>query len=165
MSKKLIAIGSDHRGFSLKQSLVPLLTELGYHYKDVGCYDGDSADYPDVAEKVARAVAEGKADCGVLICGTGIGMSIAANKVPGVRAALCSDPLSASMARQHNDANVLCLGGAMVGEWMAREIATAYLSTGFDGGRHERRLRKISLMENGSHIMEHQPPGKARPQE
>ena len=143
-----IAIGSDHRGFQLKQAIVPVLVELGHEYQDLGCYSNDSVDYPDVAENVAGAVAKGEADCGVLICGTGIGMSISANKVPGVRAALCSDPISARMARQHNDAQVLCMGGAMVGEWMAKEITTAYLSAEFEGGRHARRVGKIRRLEN-----------------
>jgi len=150
LSKKRIAIGSDHRGFRLKHAIVSLLTELGHQYQDMGCYSSDSVDYPDVAEKVARAVANHEADCGVLICGTGIGMSIVANKMPGVRAALCSDPFSARMARQHNDANVLCMGGSTLGEWLAREITTVYLSAEFEGGRHARRVEKISLLENGS---------------
>ena len=145
-----IAIGSDHRGFGLKAAIAPLLEELGHQYQDMGCYNSDSIDYPDVAESVARAVAEGQADYGVLICGTGIGMSITANKVPGIRAALCSDPVSAQMARQHNDSNVLCVGGAIVGELMAREITAAYLSAEFQGGRHARRVEKIRRLENNS---------------
>jgi len=143
-----IAIGSDHRGFALKQSIVSMLAEIGHQAEDAGCYGSDSVDYPDVAEKVASAVGSGKADCGVLICGTGIGMSIAANKVPGVRAALCSDPISAVMARQHNDANVLCMGGAMIGEWVAWEITKAYLEAGFEGGRHTRRVEKIMRLDS-----------------
>ena len=148
MNNNRIAIGSDHRGFLLKQAIIPLLAELGHEYHDVGCYDEDTIDYPDVAEKVAMAVANGEADYGVLICGTGTGMSISANKVPGVRAALCTDPMSAQMARRHNDANVLCLGGAMIGEWLGREITSAYLSAEFEGGRHTRRVEKISQLEN-----------------
>ena len=143
-----IAIGSDHRGRQLKQAVVPLLEEMGHQWEDIGCHGSDPVDYPDVAEKVARSVAKGEADHGLLICGTGIGMSITANKVTGVRAALCSDPFSARMARQHNHANVLCLGGALLGEWLAREIVTAYLSSGFEGGRHARRVDKISHLEN-----------------
>ena len=145
-----IAIGSDHRGFPLKQAIVPLLTELGHQFQDMGCYDRDSVDYPDVAEKVAEAVAKGESDCGVLICATGIGMSISANKVPGIRAALCSDPISARMTRQHNDANILCMGGEMIGELLAKEIATVYLSSEFEGGRHARRVGKIRRLENTS---------------
>ena len=143
-----IAIGSDHRGYFLKQALLPMLEERGHRHQDMGCHNEEAVDYPDVAEKVARAVANGEADYGVLVCGTGIGMSIAANKVPGIRAALCSDPMSARMARQHNDSNVLCMGGAMVGECLAREIAAVYLSTGFEGGRHARRTKKISRLED-----------------
>lgn len=144
-----IAIGSDHRGFALKQSIVSLLGEMGHQAEDAGCYSSDSVDYPDVAEKVAGAVGKGEADYGVLICGTGIGMSIAANKVPGVRAALCSDPFSAVMARQHNDANVLCMGGLMIGEWVAQEITKAYLDAGFEGGRHSHRVEKIMRLDSG----------------
>ena len=148
MSNHRIAIGSDHRGLLLKQAIITLLTELGHDSRDMGCYNGDPIDYPDIAEKVARAVAKGEADYGMLICGTGIGMSIAANKVPGVRAALCTDTVSAQMARRHNDSNVLCLGGEMIGEWLAREIALAYLSAEFEGGRHVPRVEKISQLEN-----------------
>jgi ribose 5-phosphate isomerase B len=144
-----IAVGSDHRGFQLKQALVPVFAELGHQHVDMGCGAKEQVDYPDVAALVAAAVAGGQADRGVLICGTGIGMSITANKVPGVRAALCAEPISAKMARQHNDANVLCLGGAVLGEWLAREITTAYLTAEFEGGRHVRRLEKISVLENG----------------
>lgn len=148
MRNHRIAIGSDHRGLLLKQAIIPLLTELGHDSRDMGCYNGDSIDYPDIAEKVARAVAKGEADFGMLICGTGIGMSIAANKVPGVRAASCGDSMSAQMARRHNDSNVLCLGGEMIGEWLAKEIILAYLSAEFEGGRHVRRVDKISQLEN-----------------
>ncbi len=148
MNSNRIAIGSDHRGFLLKKAIIPLLAELGHDSHDMGCYNGDPIDYPDVAEKVAIAVANGEADYGVLICGTGTGMSISANKVPGVRAALCTDPMSAQMARRHNDANVLCLGGEMIGEWLAKEITTAYLSAEFEGGRHARRVEKISRLDD-----------------
>ncbi len=148
MNSNRIAIGSDHRGFLLKKAIIPLLAELGHDSHDMGCYNGDPIDYPDVAEKVAIAVANGEADYGVLICGTGTGMSISANKVPGVRAALCTDPMSAQMARRHNDANVLCLGGEMIGEWLAKEITAAYLSAEFEGGRHARRVEKISRLDN-----------------
>jgi ribose 5-phosphate isomerase B len=142
-----VAIGSDHRGFHLKQSLLGLLAELGHQHQDMGCSSPEPVDYPDVAVKVATAVTRGEADRGVLICGTGIGMSISANKVPGIRAALCGEPSSARMARQHNDANVLCMGGAVVGEKLARAITVAYLTTEFEGGRHSRRLEKVSLLD------------------
>ena len=148
MSRIRIAVGSDHRGFLLKRAVEPVLAELGHQYEDMGCYSSDPVDYPDVAEKVAWAVADGKAEHGLLICGTGIGMSITANKIPGVRAALCSDPVSARMARQHNDANVLCIGGVMIGEWLAREIITTYLAAEFEDGRHRRRVEKISRLES-----------------
>jgi len=148
LSNHRIAIGSDHRGLPLKQVIISLLTELDHDSRDMGSYDGDPIDYPDIAEKVAKTVANGEADYGMLICGTGIGMSIAANKVPGVRAALCTDTVSAQMARRHNDSNVLCLGGEMIGEWLAKEITLAYLSTEFEGGRHVRRVEKISQLEN-----------------
>lgn len=145
-----IAIGSDHRGFTLKKAILPVFTELRYECQDMGCYSTDSVDYPDVAAKVATAVANGDADHGVIICGTGIGMSITANKITGIRAALCSDPISARMARQHNNANVLCIGGAMIGEWLAKEITTAYLTAEFEGGRHAKRIEKIHNLENNS---------------
>ena len=144
-----IAIGSDHRGFALKQSLIDMICELGHEPDDMGCYDDEAVDYPDYAEKVATAVSRGKADRGILICGTGIGMSIAANKVPGVRAALCADPFSARMAREHNDANVMCIGGGLVGEWSAQETVKAYLEAEFEGGRHSRRVDKIGAIESG----------------
>lgn len=148
MSNRRIAIGSDHRGLPLKQVIISLLTELGHDSRDMGSYDGDPTDYPDIAEKVATTVAKREADYGMLICATGIGMSIAANKVPGVRAALCTDTVSAQMARRHNDSNVLCLGGEMIGEWLAKEITLAYLSAEFEGDRHARRVEKISQLEN-----------------
>ena len=148
MSNHRIAVGSDHRGLPLKQVIISLLTELGHDSRDMGSYNGEPVDYPDIAEKIATAVAKGEADYGLLICGTGIGMSIAANKVPGVRAALCTDTLSAQMARRHNDSNVLCLGGEMIGEWLAKEITLAYLSSEFEGGRHVPRVEKISQLEN-----------------
>ena len=128
--------------------MLMLLEGLGHQPDDMGCYSRDPVDYPDVAGNVARAVSEGRADRGILICGTGIGMSIAANKVPRVRAALCSDPATARLARQHNDANVLCMGGSIIGEWLAREIVEAYLSADFEGGRHARRVGKIRQLEN-----------------
>ena len=148
LSNHRIAIGSDHRGFLMKQAIIPLLEELHHDSRDMGCYSGDPIDYPDIAGKVAKAVAKGDADYGVLICGTGTGMSIAANKIPGIRAASCGDPMSAQMARRHNDANILCLGGEMIGEWLAKEITVAYLSAEFEGGRHARRVEKISRLEN-----------------
>lgn len=142
-----IALGCDHRGLKLKQTIIGLLTELGYDYQDFGCYSTEPVDYPDIAQRVAEAVASGKLDHGILLCGTGIGMSIAANKVRGIRAALCYDTLSAQRARQHNDANILCLGGDTVEQYMALDIVKVYLSTTFEDGRHLRRLQKIHSLE------------------
>jgi len=142
-----IAIGSDHAGFKLKQTLKSLLSEMGHTYEDFGCYDTGSVDYPDIAYKVAEAVAQGDFEQGILICSTGIGMSMVANKVPGIRAALCHDTFSARRAREHNDANILCLGEWVIGEGLLREIVTTYLSSEFVGGRHARRLDKMHARE------------------
>jgi len=142
-----IALGSDHRGLELKQYVIELLGKLGHSYHDFGCYTPDPVDYPDVAREVGRAVAAGQFDRGVLICGTGIGMSMAANKIRGVRAALCSDVVAAQRSRQHNDANILCLGGEAMDSVTAAEIVKAYLSTQFEGGRHLRRVQKIQSLE------------------
>ncbi len=141
-----IAIGCDHRGLNLKQSVVKLITEMGHSYDDCGCYTTDSVDYPDIAKKVAEAVARGEFERGILICDTGIGMSIAANKVRGIRAALCHDAFSARRARQHNDANILCLA-AEGGQGQIPEIIEAFLAGEFEGDRHLRRLNKIRAME------------------
>ena len=142
-----IAIGCDHHGLNLKQSIIKLITEAGHSYEDFGCYTTDPVDYPDIAKKVAEAVATSNFERGVLICYTGIGMSIAANKVKGIRAALCHNARSAGYARQHNDANILCLGA---GEEQDRipEIVNAFLTGEFEGGRHQRRLDKIRDMES-----------------
>jgi ribose 5-phosphate isomerase B len=139
-----IAIGCDHRGLELKQVIMGLLTELGHDYHDFGCYTSDPVDYPDVAKQVAEPVAAGKFDYGILICSSGIGMSIAANKIKGVRAALCCDITGAEMARRHNDANILCLG---INTVAALDIVKVYLSSTFEGGRHLRRLEKIRKLE------------------
>jgi ribose 5-phosphate isomerase B len=138
-----IAIGCDHRGLNLKKVIAGLLSEEGHSYEDFGCYDTASVDYPDIGGRVAQAVAEGRFDHGILVCSTGIGMSMVANKVPGVRAALCHDIFSARRSREHNDANVLCLGEWVVGEGLAREIVSAYLGAQFQGGRHAQRLEKV----------------------
>ena len=142
-----VAIGCDHRGLSLKGYIMQLLTDAGHSYQDFGCYTTDSVDYPDIARQVAEAVASGDFERGILICDTGIGMSIASNKVKGVRAALCHDASVARQARQHNDANVLCLGAGQV-QGMVGEIVGAFLGTEFEGGRHLRRLDKIKAMED-----------------
>ena len=141
-----IAIGCDHRGLNLKQYIIELITGAKHSCEDFGCYTTDSADYPDIAKKVADAVAKGDFECGILICDTGIGMSIAANKVKGIRAALCNDAFSARRARQHNDANILCLR-AEEGEGPMPGIVDAFLTSEFEGGRHQRRLNKIRAME------------------
>lgn len=142
-----IALGCDHRGLKLKQAIISLLNELGHDYQDFGCYSTEPVDYPDIAQRVAEAVISGKFDHGILLCSSGIGMSIAANKMKGIRAALCCDVFSARRARQHNDANILCLSGEAIEQGLALDIAKAYLSSTFEGGRHLRRLEKIHSLE------------------
>lgn len=142
-----IAIGCDHRGWELKQAIMAFLREMGQEYKDFGSYHPAPVDYPDLAQVVAEAVSRGESERGILVCSTGIGMSIAANKVRGVRAAVSQDIFSARRARQHNDANVLCLGASIVGQDLAKEIVQTFLSTEFEGGRHSRRLEKIAAWE------------------
>ena len=142
-----IAIGSDHAGYELKESISAFLKRSGAEVLDFGAAGPSSVDYPDFGERVSRAVASGEAERGVLICGTGIGMSIVANRVPGVRAALCSETLSARLSRQHNDANVLVMGGRMIGPVMAEEITKVWYETPFEGGRHLMRLEKIRGIE------------------
>ena len=142
-----IAIGCDHRGFGLKGLIISFLQNEGHSYQDFGCYSTDPVDYPDIAQKVGEAVASGNFDYGILICNTGIGMCIAANKIKGVRAALCHNVFAAQRARQHNDANVLCLGGEDTDTSLALEIVNTFLTTDFDGGRHVRRVNKIRALE------------------
>ncbi len=143
-----IAIGCDHRGLNLKQTVIKLITEAGHSYEDFGCYTTDPVDYPVFAQKVAEAVAGGDFERGVLICNNGIGMSMAANKVKGIRAALCYTAFNARRTRQHNDANVLCLGAGEEQEAEpVSEIVNAFLTTEFEGGRHQRRVDKIREME------------------
>ena len=145
----MIAIGSDHGGFALKQEIMKHLEAAGYAYKDYGTYTADSCDYPVYGEAVARAVAGGEAERGILICGTGIGISISANKVKGIRAALCGDCYSAEMTRRHNDANILALGARVLGPGLALKIVDTFLDTPFSGDeRHVRRIAKISQIEN-----------------
>ena len=141
-----IAVGSDHRGLELKESIMKLLAETGHSYKDFGGYTAESVDYPDIANEVAGAVASGDFDRGILICGTGTGMCIAANKVRGIRAASCYDVFCARRARQHNDANVLCMGSETV-QGSISEIIDVFLITEFEEGRHLRRMDKIRAME------------------
>jgi ribose 5-phosphate isomerase B len=141
-----IAIGGDHRGFALKGLVIKLVTEAGHSYEDFGCYNEDSVDYPDIAEKVAEAVVKGNFDYGILICGTGIGMSIAANKVKGIRAAQCYNAFTAKRARQHNDAQICCLSGE-AGRAHVPAILEAFLTSEFEGGRHQERVNKIRKIE------------------
>ncbi len=149
-----IAIGCDHRARDLKAKVTGLLTAAGHEVSDLGCYSDEAVDYPDVAADVAAAVTGGAAERGVLICGTGIGMSIAANKLPGIRAALCHDVFGVRRGRSHNDANVLCLGAEVAMESLAEgetrslaEMLEAFVTTDFEGGRHQRRLDKIAASE------------------
>jgi len=148
----MIALGSDHGGYELKEIIKKHLTERGYCVKDFGVNSPDSVDYPDIAYPVCMSVINGECDKGILICGTGIGISIAANKIRGIRAALCCDCFSARMSREHNDANVLALGGRVVGAGLAVEIVETWLNAEFQGGRHQRRIDKIHAMENGEKI-------------
>ncbi len=145
-----IAIGSDHAGFWLKEALKEFLKNSEYEVKDFGTDSLESVDYPDFAFAIGRAVSDGQFDFGVLICGTGVGMSIAANKVKGIRAALCNDLYTARMSREHNDANILCMGGRVLGEDIAKEILKTFLTTGYSNGRHNRRVKKISNYEKNT---------------
>ncbi|WP_028584280.1 ribose 5-phosphate isomerase B [Desulfogranum mediterraneum] len=138
-----IALGCDHGGFGLKQEIAAVLKDCDCEVVDYGCYSSDSVDYPDIAAAVCKAVAGGECERGILICGTGIGISIAANRHPGIRAALCSEPFSAQMSREHNDANVLCLGGRVIGGALALQIVDVWLKTEFSGGRHLRRIQML----------------------
>ncbi len=148
----MLAIGCDHGGFLLKQELIAHLEKTGTAYKDFGCYDENSVDYPDIARVVGKAVVSGECEKGVLICGTGIGISIAANKIKGVRAALCGDYFSAKYTRLHNDANIICFGGRVIGAGLACELLDVFLNTEFEGGRHQRRVDKITALELESRI-------------
>jgi ribose 5-phosphate isomerase B len=143
-----IAIASDHGGNNLRREIVQLLVELGVEYVDFGPDSNESVDYPDFATPVANGVASGNFDRGILICGTGIGMSIAANKVKGIRCALVHDVFSAKATRQHNDSNILAMGERVIGPGLAREIVATWLNTTFEGGRHERRIGKLMELED-----------------
>jgi len=149
LKDKIIAVGCDHGGFNLKKTVIDYLHENGIAYKDFGTYTADSCDYPDIAKTVCEAVASDECGAAILICGTGIGMSIAANKVKGIRAACCSDTFSAKFTRLHNDANVLCMGERVVGPGLALELCRAFLETDFEeGGRHTARVAKIMALED-----------------
>ena len=143
-----IAMGSDHGGFDLKEQIKAWLQENGHEVVDFGCHSKESCDYADFGVPAARAVASGQCERGIVICTTGIGISITANKVKGIRCALCSDPWSAEMTRRHNDANMLAMGAGVVGPLLAQRIVEAFLSFAFEGGRHQRRVDKIMALEN-----------------
>lgn len=142
-----VSIGSDHRGFNMKAKLAELLAQLGHAVSDEGTCSAESCDYPDIAVAVSRKVATGEADRGILMCGTGIGMAITANKFSGVRAATCQDEITAEMCRRHNDVNVLCLSSDLLGESRLDNLVRIWLTTEFEGGRHARRLEKIAVVE------------------
>ena len=143
-----IAVGSDHAGFVLKGEILAMLKEKNIDVIEMGCMNGESCDYPLVAREVCAQITDKKADLGILICGTGLGISIAANKCKGIRAAVCTDCYMAKYTRLHNDANVLCLGGRVIGAGLACEIVETFLSTSFEGGRHKRRVDQIGEIEN-----------------
>lgn len=143
MSTTVIAVGSDHGGFEYKEAVINHLKSTGYDVLDCGTYSKDSCDYPDIAKEVAAKILDNEAEKGILICGTGIGMSISANKFKGIRAALCSDTFSAHATREHNDSNILCLGQRVIGESLALEIVDTWLKAEFQGGRHQKRIDKI----------------------
>ena len=143
-----IAIGSDHRGFEVKRRIAAVLANLGHEVEDMGTHGRESVDYPDLAFQVAQAVSAGRAERGILVCGTGIGMCIAANKVRNVRAAPCHDCITAEMSRRHNDANVLCLSGDLLGQELIERMVRIWLETEFESGRHARRVEKITRYEN-----------------
>ena len=149
-----IAIGNDHAGVDLKNSLSEHLLENGHTVDDYGTNSIEKVNYPVFAEVVAKKVASGEYDCGVLICGTGVGVSIAANKVKGIRAAACSEPSTARLAKEHNNANIICVGARMVGEQMATDIVDAYIGAEFEGGRHAKRVELITQLEETGSIYE-----------
>ncbi|MCR4862377.1 MAG: ribose 5-phosphate isomerase B [Ruminococcus sp.] len=143
----MIAIGCDHAGVEMKKAVIAALEEKGFEFRDLGT-DGEPCDYPVIAEKVCNEVLGGGCERGILICGTGIGMSIAANKIKGIRAALCSDSFSTKFTRLHNDSNIMCMGARVLGNGLACELAEIFLTTGFEGGRHQRRVDLITALEN-----------------
>jgi ribose 5-phosphate isomerase B len=153
-----IAVGTDHRGYQIRARVIDLLQRLGHEVEDVGVFTGEAVDYPDIAAQVSRKVGRGEVDRGILICGTGLGMCIAANKVPGIRAAPCHDDLTAEMSRRHNDANVLCLSADLLGERLIDRMVELWLSTPFEGGRHARRVDKITSLEHEVEANRQQPP-------
>jgi len=143
----MVALGSDHGGYELKERVKAFLEQKGIHFQDFGCHSKDSCDYPLFGQAVAEAVSKGDCEKGIVICTTGIGISISANKVRGIRCALCSEPLSAEMTRRHNDANMLAMGAGMIGPNLAERIVEVFLTTEFEGGRHARRVQQITDIE------------------
>ncbi len=149
-----IVVGTDHRGYSIRAQIIDLLQRLGHDVEDVGAVSGEAVDYPDIAAPVARKVSHGEVERGILVCGTGLGMCITANKFPGVRAAPCHDDLAAEMSRRHNDANILCLSADLLGEGLIDRMIEIWLATAFEGGRHARRVAKICILEAEIHAEE-----------
>lgn len=143
----MIAIACDHAALEMKKDIILLLEEMGLEYRDFGTYSEESCDYPVFAEKAARAVASGECERGILICGTGVGMSLVANKIPGIRCVVCSEPYSAQLSRMHNNSNMLAFGARVIGSGLARMITKIWLETEFEGGRHQRRVDMISEVE------------------
>lgn len=146
-----VVIGSDHGGYQLKEVVKDVLTELQIDFEDYGVFERRSVDYPDIAQKLSKAIASGEFERGILLCGTGIGVSIVANKIKGIRAAVCNDIFSAIMSREHNDANVLCLGGRIIGQDLAETIVKIWLKTEFAQGRHAKRVDMITALDNQIH--------------
>jgi ribose 5-phosphate isomerase B len=146
-----IAIGTDHRGYAIRSKVIELVERLGHEVEDMGTFGPDAVDYPDIASAVSQKVSRGEVDRAILVCGTGLGMCIAANKFHGVRAAPCHDDLTAEMSRRHNDANVLCLSADLLGERLIDRMVELWLSTAFEGGRHARRVEKIQQLEQQQH--------------
>ncbi|MBQ7520126.1 MAG: ribose 5-phosphate isomerase B [Clostridia bacterium] len=148
----MIAIANDHAGLPLKAEIIALLNEMGLEYKNFGTDTPDSCHYPVFAARAAHAVASGECEFGILLCGTGLGIGMAANKVHGIRCATCSEPISAALSRRHNNANMLSMGARVIGPEVAKEVARAFLTTAFEGGRHQIRVDMISALENGEEI-------------
>jgi ribose 5-phosphate isomerase B len=146
-----IAIGTDHRGYAIRSKVIELVQRLGHEVEDVGTFTPDAVDYPDIGAIVAGKVSRGETDRGILVCGTGLGMCIVANKFQGVRAAPCHDDLTAELSRRHNDANVLCLSADLLGERLIDRMVELWLSTPFEGGRHARRVEKVCQLEREEH--------------
>ena len=148
----MVAIGSDHAGYELKSKIIKQLEEWGLAYRDFGTHNEERTDYPIYAQKVAKAVVSGECKKGILICGTGVGISIAANKIDGIRAVVCSEPYSAKLSREHNDTNILAFGSRVIGEELAKMIVKIWLETDYEGGRHQKRVEQIDLLGRGQEL-------------